>query len=102
MVSVVPIGFAGVLLTVGKGGEVGKLGCSVRNGRVERQHEAVGAAHLAVGRGGVRYGRDQRGEVAATNLGSDALTLRIVVFGISLRRGHQIRRGVQGGVASRQ
>ena len=83
MVSVVPIGFAGVLLTVGKGGEVGKLGCSVRNGRVERQHEAVGAVNLAVGRRGVRHGHNQRGEVAATDLRGDALALGIVVLGVA-------------------
>lgn len=73
MVSVVPISLAGVVLAVGKGGEVGKLGCSVRNGGIECQHEAVGAAHLAVGRGGVRHGRGQSGEVTATNLRGDAL-----------------------------
>ena len=57
VVGVVPIGLAGVVLAVGKGGEVRKLGCSVRNGGIERQHEAVGAVHLAVGCGGVRHGR---------------------------------------------
>ena len=73
MVSVVPIRLAGVLLAVGKGGEEGKLGCSERNGGIEHQHEAVGAAHLAVGRGGIRHGCVQSGEVAATNLRGDAL-----------------------------
>jgi hypothetical protein len=42
-------GFAGILLMVGKGGEVGKLRGGIRDGGVERQHEAVGAVHLAVG-----------------------------------------------------
>ena len=62
-------GFAGVLLMVGKGGEVGKLRGGIRDGGVERQHEAVGAVHLAVG----RHGRGQRGEFAATNLQGDSL-----------------------------
>ena len=73
VVRVVPIGFAGVLLMVGKGGEVGKLRGGIRDGGVERQHEAVGAVHLAVGRRGVRHGRGQRGEFAATNLQGDSL-----------------------------
>lgn len=73
VVGVVPIGFAGVLLMVGKGGEVGKLRGGIRDGGVERQYEAVGAVHLAVGRRGVRHGRGQRGEFAATNLQGDSL-----------------------------
>lgn len=73
MVGVVPIGFAGVLLMVGKDGEVGKLRGGIRDGGVERQHEVVGAVHLAVGRRGVRHGRGQRGEFAATNLQGDSL-----------------------------
>jgi len=47
VVGVVPVVFAGVLLTVGEGGEVGKLCSGVRDGRVEHQHKAVGATHLA-------------------------------------------------------
>lgn len=69
----VPIGFAGVFLTIGKGIEVGKLRSGIRDGRVERQHEAVGVAHFAVGRDDVRHGRCQRGEIVATNLRGDAL-----------------------------
>ena len=33
----------------------------------------TGAVHLAVGRRGVRHGRGQRGEFAATNLQGDSL-----------------------------
>ena len=90
----VPIRLAGVLLTVGKGGEVGKLGCSVRNGGIEFQHEAVGAAHLAVGRGGVRHGRGQRGEVAAADLGGDALGFGVVVLGVTSRSDDKVWGGV--------
>ena len=97
MVSVVPISLAGVLLTVSKAGEVGMLGCSVRNGGVEHQYEAVGAAHLAVGRGSVRHGRGQSGEVTATNLRGDALALGIVVLGVAFGCGHEVWRGVQCG-----
>ncbi len=85
MVGVVPVGFASVLLTVGKGSEVGMLRNSVCDAGVECQHKAVGAAHLAVGRGGVRHGRDQSGEVAAADLGGDALGFGVIMFGVALQ-----------------
>lgn len=73
MVGVVEVERGGCVRVVGKGGEVGKLRGGIRDGGVERQHEAVGAVHLAVGRRGVRHGRGQRGEFAATNLQGDSL-----------------------------
>ena len=73
VVGVVPIRLTCVFLAVGESSEIRKLRCGVRDAGVERQHEAVGVAHFAVGRDDVRHGRCQRGEIVATNLRGDAL-----------------------------